>query len=92
MELKARLCGAAHHAARTGNPGFASELPAQEKNSGRVMKTRKSEPDGAPVYSAEKARQGEIILRQPWQRAVFITGLAAAILLPLVVCYVATRF
>jgi hypothetical protein len=56
------------------------------------MKTRKYEPDSAPAYSAEKARQGEIILRQPWQRAVFITGLAAAILLPLVVWYFATRF
>ncbi len=56
------------------------------------MKTRKYEPDGAPIYDAEKARQGEIILRRPWQRAVFITGLAAAILLPLVVWYVATRF
>jgi hypothetical protein len=27
-------------------------------------------------YPARKARQGEIILRRPWQRAVFIAGLA----------------
>ena len=26
-------------------------------------------------YPAEKARQGEIILRRPWQRIVFIAGL-----------------
>lgn len=27
------------------------------------------------TYPAEKARQGEIILRQPWQRIVFVAGL-----------------
>ena len=27
-------------------------------------------------YPAEKARGGEIILRRPWQRVVFILGLA----------------
>lgn len=27
------------------------------------------------TYPAEKARQGEIILRQPWQRIVFAAGL-----------------
>ena len=27
--------------------------------------------------TAEKARQGEIILRKPWQRIVFIVGLLA---------------
>ncbi len=27
-------------------------------------------------YPAEKARGGEIILRKPWQRAVFVFGLA----------------
>ena len=30
---------------------------------------------------ADKARQGEIILRRPWQRMVFFGGLAAPILL-----------
>jgi hypothetical protein len=40
-------------------------------------------------YPGRKARQGEIILKRPWQRAVFIAGLAGcavlillAILLP----------
>jgi hypothetical protein len=37
-----------------------------------------------PTYSAEKASQGEIILKRPWQLAVFIGGLAAAILVPLI--------
>jgi hypothetical protein len=37
----------------------------------------------APVYSAQDVRQGEIILKRPWQRAVFIFGLAGAVLLAL---------
>lgn len=32
-------------------------------------------------YPASKARGGVIILRRPWQRAVFIAGLAGAVLL-----------
>lgn len=32
-------------------------------------------------YPAEKARQGEIVLRRPWQRIVFIAGLVGAVLL-----------
>jgi hypothetical protein len=39
---------------------------------------RTSQP--AP-YPADKARGGEIILRRPWQRAVFILGLAAPFVL-----------
>jgi hypothetical protein len=35
-------------------------------------------------YPAEKARRGKIILRKPWQRAVFIFGLA----LPVFVLFV----
>ena len=38
----------------------------------------KGETDaGSSAYPAEKARQGEIILRKPWQRIVFIVGLLA---------------
>jgi len=32
-------------------------------------------------YPAEKARGGTIILRKPWQRAVFIFGLALPVIL-----------
>lgn len=32
-------------------------------------------------YPAEKARGGVIILQRPWQRVVFIAGLAGAVLL-----------
>ena len=34
-----------------------------------------------PVYPADNARGGEIILRRPWQRAVFILGLAVPLIL-----------
>jgi hypothetical protein len=39
-------------------------------------------------YPAEKARQGEIILRRPWQRGVFAAGLiGCAVLLLLVALF-----
>jgi hypothetical protein len=33
------------------------------------------------IISAEKARQGEIILRKRWQRVVFIAGLVGIVVL-----------
>jgi hypothetical protein len=36
------------------------------------------------VISAEKARQGEVILRKRWQRLVFIAGLAGIVVVALV--------
>jgi len=45
----------------------------------------KSKRDASPpAYSAEKARQGEIILRKPWQRMVF----AAALIIPFVLLFI----
>jgi hypothetical protein len=35
-------------------------------------------------YLGESARQGVIVLRERWQRVVFLSGLIAAILIPLV--------
>lgn len=32
-------------------------------------------------YPADKARQGEIILKRPWQKIVFLSGLCGALLL-----------
>jgi hypothetical protein len=49
----------------------------------RDMAVREQPPETRD-YPAEKARQGEIILRKPWQRAVFIAGLAGAVILALV--------
>jgi hypothetical protein len=44
----------------------------------------RTSPTSGPAYPAEKARGGEIILRRPWQRAVFIFGLAAPFVILLV--------
>ena len=41
-------------------------------------------PSRKTVYPAEKARQGEIVLRSRWQRIVFIGGLAGCVLLVLI--------
>jgi hypothetical protein len=38
----------------------------------RIHKTQRTPPKS---YPAEKARQGEIILKSTWARAVFMTGL-----------------
>lgn len=38
-------------------------------------------------YPAEKARQGQIILHKPWQKAVFFTGLAVPILVLLLLIF-----
>jgi hypothetical protein len=48
-----------------------------------IARVRWSErkPAQSPPYPAEKARGGEIILRRPWQRIVFILGLALPVLL-----------
>jgi hypothetical protein len=35
-------------------------------------------------YPAEKARQGEIILKSPWQRGIFIAGLVGLVVLAFV--------
>lgn len=41
------------------------------------------------VLSEEKARQGYIALRKPWQRAVFIAGLAGFVILAVAVRFFA---
>jgi hypothetical protein len=38
----------------------------------------------ASAYPGQKARQGEIILRTPLQRAIFVGGLAGIVVLVLV--------
>jgi hypothetical protein len=40
-------------------------------------------PARPPPYPAEKARGGEIILRTPLRRAIFIGGLIAAVVIAL---------
>lgn len=46
----------------------------------RVVEQSQPIPTGDPArtFSAQDVRQGEIILKRSWQRAVFILGLAGA--------------
>ena len=41
-------------------------------------------PDGPRTYPADKARQGDIILRTPIRKAVFIAGLVGFVLLAII--------
>jgi len=43
-------------------------------------------------YDVEKARGGEIILRRPWQRYVFIGGLVGAVLLVIILSIISLAF
>ena len=41
-----------------------------------------------PIHlSAEDARQGENVLRKPWERAVFLIGLIGAIILGVILLW-----
>jgi len=40
-----------------------------------------AEPEDPIHLSAEEARQGEEVMRKPWERIVFLVGLIAAIVL-----------
>ncbi|MDX2205901.1 MAG: peptide ABC transporter permease [Hyphomicrobiaceae bacterium] len=54
------------------------------------MPVREGPPQPAPPpkdYPAEKARQGRIILRTRTQRLIFISGLAGAVLLGLLLTF-----
>jgi hypothetical protein len=44
-------------------------------------------PSSPQSYPAEKARQGEIILRTPAQRIIFIAGLAGMVLVGLLAMF-----
>lgn len=45
---------------------------------------RRARADDRSAYPAEKARQGTIILRHWWSRAIFIAGLAAGAIFAIV--------
>jgi hypothetical protein len=51
-------------------------MPEKQNPSGR-------DSDSPRIYPGEKVRQGEIILRKPWMRVVFIAGLVGCALLAL---------
>ena len=44
-------------------------------------------PSPPPIYPAEKAKGGEIILRTPLRRAIFIGGLLGAVILGLLLVF-----
>jgi hypothetical protein len=50
---------------------------------GRSKRVNRESPGGAPHYSAERARGGEIILRTRAERLIFIAGLVGAVILAL---------
>jgi len=63
-------------------PGFALEAID------RADAAMTSDHETAPrPYPAEKARGGEIILRTPLRRAVFVGGLAGAVALPMLFAF-----
>ncbi len=49
------------------------------------------ENTGPKTYPADKVRQGEIILRTPMRRAIFIGGMLAALALVLLAQYLYLR-
>ncbi|HEY1735777.1 MAG TPA: hypothetical protein VGG12_03945 [Methylovirgula sp.] len=44
------------------------------------------------VLSADKARQGDIVLRKRWQRWVFILGLAGMVILAIAVRFFVAHY
>jgi hypothetical protein len=50
-----------------------------------------AQPEEPIHLSAQDARQGENVLRRPWERAVFLVGLIGAVLLGLVLLVAAWR-
>ena len=56
------------------------------------MTKSQSNHDTGPVYSAREVRQGDIVMRKPWERGVFIAGLVGAVVLALVLVLVGVHF
>ena len=52
---------------------------------------RISERQTGPIYSGRAVRQGDIVLRKPWERGVFIAGLVGAVFLAFVIVLVGMR-
>ena len=61
--------------------------PSDRAKNGKFSVQTTDRPSGKIVYPAEKARQGEIVLRRPWQRVVFLGGLAGCVLLVLILWF-----
>jgi hypothetical protein len=66
-------------------------LMRPDRNPSFVM-DQKTDGSEQRSYPAEKARGGEIILRKPWQRGIFMAGLVGAVVLALLFTILAGRF
>jgi hypothetical protein len=62
----------------TTSSAGTTAAPGRSSHEGAMVRQKPAQPT---PYPAEKARGGEIILRRPWQRIVFVVGLAVPILL-----------
>jgi hypothetical protein len=47
--------------------------------------------ESGPVYSGRDVRQGDIILRKRWERAVFAAGLVGALVLAIVIVLIGVQ-
>jgi len=67
----------------TTSSAGTTAAPGRSSHEGAMVRQKPAQPTPYPAEKApaEKARGGEIILRRPWQRIVFIVGLAVPILL-----------
>ena len=45
--------------------------------------------DKPPIYSGEEARGGDIVLRKPRERGVFMAGLVGAVVVGLILAWLA---
>jgi hypothetical protein len=52
----------------------------------------RAQHEPTPVYSAQQVRQGDIVLRKPWQRGVFVAGLLGAIVLAILLVLIGAHF
>lgn len=61
-------------------------MPLPAPRGATDMGPREEQP---PVYSGDKVRGADIVLRKPWERGVFIAGLVGAVIVGLVLAWLA---
>jgi hypothetical protein len=74
-------------AAPLGTDDEAAGTPPTPEQVEMAWEAENKQSRSGPVYSDDEVRQGEIILKQRWQRIVFIGGLAGAVLLAAVLAF-----
>jgi len=66
------------------NTANAATFPLKKGAKGDAIMDREASARPQPPYPAEKARGGEIVLKRPLQRWIFVAGLVGAVLLVLI--------